>query len=224
MSQALGGLGIRTAHLGKIFGHSGVEHHDSQRLARMLHQIQNEDYRLDVLEECQGLADYPACCMQVIERLDEQYPGSLFINVQRQDLARWLQSVELQFVGLDLIAEASPAGSPERQLMKIMHSFRQMTFGNSQFQATQYRQAYQLYQQQVQAYFSLRSSDWLNFEDVSQLASDGFKRLGKFLNLALNKEAEFPSSNLHSQIPKQAFMTALRSGTTQSQTGLIAQE
>ncbi len=84
MSQAVGMLGIPTAHLGKIYGEPGSGHSDPKRLERMLQQIEAGDFQLEVLDQCRGLADYPACCLSVIQRLDQQYPAVYLSNVGRQ--------------------------------------------------------------------------------------------------------------------------------------------
>ncbi len=220
MSEALGMLGIRTAHLGHIYGEASGDHFDIERLSRIYEQIAAGDYDLDVLRECRGLADYPVCCMQVIERLDVQYPDSLFINVRRdQSLTRWLQSVERQFVGLELAklgTNPTPAG---RQFMEVMLKFREMTFGSSRFDATLYRTAYLQYQQQVERHFASRPEVLLEFHDLKELAKHGFSRLAEFLQLPA-PAAEFPCSNVHSRLPQQTFMQALRDGRIQSQTGI----
>jgi hypothetical protein len=221
MSQALGSLGIATAHLGKIYGEPGSEHHHPQRLARILQQIDSNDFQLDILNQCRGLADYPACCSSVIQRLDQQYPGSLFVNVQRQhSIDRWLQSVESQFVGLEILKAGSTATDEERNYFQVMQRFRKMTFGCETFDAVLYTTAYGEFQSQMTAYFRGRD-DLLVFEDVSQLAKDGFQRLGNFLRIETVPEQIFPCNNEHSQLPEQAFFEALRSGRIVSQTGLV---
>jgi hypothetical protein len=220
MSQALGVLGIPIAHLGKIDGEPGSEHSDPERLAGMLLQIESNDFQFDILEHCRGLADYPACCSSVIPRLDQQYPGSLFVNVQRRDsIQRWLQSVESQFVGLELLKTGRQSTEAERQHLEVMRRFRVMTFGDDRFDATKYAGAYTDFQSLISSYFQGRG-ELLQFEDVSQLATDGFKRLCHFLRIDSVPEQPFPCSNAHSQLPKQAFFEALRSGKVVSQTGL----
>ena len=220
VSEALGILGIRTAHLGRIYGEQTGEHNDPVRLARMLEQLQQGDYQLDLLNECDGLADYPACCRDVIEGLDREYSDSLFINVRRDgDLQRWLQSVERQFVGLRMVKAAVQASVEEKQFMQVMLRFREMTFGQAEFDAEFYLRAYHDYQAHIDDYFRGRSDDLLTIEDISQLEVEGFQQVCRFLDCAVPDES-FPRSNQHSEKPYNAFMRALEEGTIVSQTGI----
>ena len=187
VAQALGILGLRIAHLGRIYGDSSSlenqpeRHFELSRLVRMRQQIESGDYHLDVLRECQGLADYPACCPKVISQLDREFPGSLFINVRRNaSIDRWLQSVEIQFVGTEILAAQSSTASAQQQLMPVIRCFRNWTFGSESFSAEQYRHAYHYFQAWVTDYFGNRGH-LLDFADVSQLANVGFSRLCDFL-------------------------------------------
>ncbi|GAB5402674.1 MAG: hypothetical protein Aurels2KO_09050 [Aureliella sp.] len=220
MSDALGVLGIKTAHLGRIYGEEGVGHNNPQRLNRMYQQLSAGESRLDILQQCDGLADYPVCCIDVVERLDKAYPGSLFVNVRRDnDLLRWLQSVERQFVGLQLLKQGASANSEDQAFMKVMLAFREMTFQTSRFDAALYEEAYHRYQAEVGGYFAERSDDLLSLE-LSQLGDDGFKMLAEFLQCGNVPNAPFPCSNEHSIRPREAFQSALRSGKITSQTGI----
>jgi hypothetical protein len=223
LCDALGLLGIPTAHLGRIYGEASGEHHHPQRLTRIYQQIGNGDYDLDILKHCRGLADYPACCATVYPQLDRQFPGSLFINVRRDgDLPSWLQSVERQFVGLQLIKQSRGATPAERQFMQVMLSLRKMTFGQSEFDPDVYRRAYHVYQRQVEQTFSARPGDLLQFEDVAELETVGFKRLCDFLDCTA-LEQPFPNCNTHSLRPQNAFMQALAEGQIQSLTGITVE-
>ncbi|GIW97965.1 MAG: hypothetical protein KatS3mg111_1298 [Pirellulaceae bacterium] len=225
MWQALGMLGVPTAHLGKLFGEASVDHHHAARLIDMYRRIERGDYRLPLLEHCRGLADYPACSWQVLEKLDREYPGSLFINVRRDDsVQRWLQSVERQFVGLQLIKEGHAASPEDRAFMQAMRGFRRLTFGDAEFDAERYRQAYLEYQQRVDAYFSQRASDLLTFQSTEMLDECGYRRLAEFLNCPAPDDATFPRCNAHSILPSRAFLHALESGLVRSQTGIRPQE
>lgn len=225
MSQAVGMLGIPTAHLGKIYGEPGSGHSHPQRLERMLQQIEAGDYQLEVLDQCRGLADYPACCLSVIQRLDQQYPGSLFINVARQNsIQRWLQSVESQFVGLELLNADREARPEEKRFLEVMLRFRVMTFGAQNFDARVYAKAYDQYQQAIQDSFS-GSDNLLNIADASDLANNGMQRLCQFLEITGTSHYSsltFPYSNEHSSKPRAAFLNALRQGRVISQTGITS--
>lgn len=219
MCDALGLLGIRTAHLGRIYGEDTRSHHDPVRLKRMYDQIRVGDYQLDILEHCDGLADYPACILSVIEQLDQRFPESLFINVRRDsDLTRWLQSVERQFVGLQLLRRTTREPS-DAGFMETMLAFRKLTFGCIDFECEAYRQAYLDYQTALNGFFGNRASDLLTFGDIADLETEGFDRLCTFLD-APHPQRPFPRSNLHSQRPSQVFMQALEAGLVQSQTGI----
>jgi hypothetical protein len=220
MCDALGLLGVPTAHLGKIYGEQTSEHNNPQRLMRMYEQISAGDYQLDVLRDCRGLADYPACCSEVFPRLDQQYPGSLFINVRRDgDTERWLQSVERQFVGLQLVKQGRQATEEEQRFMKVMLAFREMTFGQSKFDADAYLRAYQKFQAKVGEYFAQRRECLLDIAEIGELQTNGFQRLAEFLQCeALDRP--FPNSNQHSVNPQFAFMQALVEGRITSQTGI----
>lgn len=186
----------------------------------MRQQIEAQDYQLDILEECRGLADYPVCCPKVICQLEQQYPGSLFVNVRRDDsLDRWLQSVEIQFVGTDLMAAESCASPIQQQFIEVMRCFRKWTFGSETFCARQYRQAYIDYQSWMQNHFS-RKNQLLEFTDLEQLAIHGFPRLCEFLEIEAVPTIDFPRSNSHSLLPMRAFFKALSNGQISSQTGL----
>ncbi len=220
ISQALGHLGIRVAHLGKIYGEPGSDHHHTGRLQQMLAQIQTGDFHFDLLDHCDGLADYPACCLNVVEQLIQAYPDSLFVNVQRQrSITQWLQSVESQFVGLELLQQVQETTPEHQQFVEVMKQFREMTFGSRSFEAEIYRQAYLDYQQQIDRLFH-KSEQLLNIEDVSQLAELGFPRLCKFLEIEPVPTTSFPRSNDHSSRPRQAFIDGLRAGRVVSQTGV----
>ena len=220
MHEALGLMGIPTAHLGKIYGEPGQVHYHAGRLAEMLRLIKQENYRWSLLEECRGLVDYPACCLTVLKFLDVAYPGSLFINVQRErSLSRWLQSVESQFVGLDLLGEDRSGDLQQANHVMVMRSFRELTFGTADFQADIYERAYRDFQNAVDVYFKNRD-DYLTFNDVGDLAQDGFPRLAEFLQIDPPPNVAFPRSNAHSQLPESVFQQALRSGRIVSQTGL----
>ncbi len=220
MSDALGVLGVKTAHLGRIYGEEGAEHNNPARLSRMYQQLVAGDSQLDILQLCDGLADYPVCCLDVVERMDKAYPGSLFINVRRDDdIRRWLQSVERQFVGLQLLKEDADATPEEQAFMKVMLAFREMTFQSSRFDAAAYESAYHSYQSAVNKYFANRSGDLLSLE-LSQLGETGFELLGDFLQCDNVPNEPFPCSNEHSIRPKEAFQDALRTGKIISQTGI----
>lgn len=224
MSDALGMLGIRTAHLGRIYGEDSVEHNNPARLTRMHEQISAGDFDLDILRHCDGLADYPVCSFHVLTHLDTQYPGSLFINVRRDhELDRWLQSVERQFVGLQLIKQGQTATDEEKNFMKVMLAFREMTFGASKFELGAYRNAYLAYQDSVDSHFAQRADCLLQVE-ITELEMVGFELLGKFLDCAdlAAEQTGFPNSNSHSNRPYDAFMLALEEGRIESQTGITS--
>ena len=220
MCDALGILGIRTAHLGRIYGEDTLEHHNPLRLRRMHEQIVAGDYDFDILQDCDGLADYPACCFEVLQRLDQTHPGSLFINVRRDsNINRWLQSVERQFVGLQLAKAGKQADSEDMAFMKVMLSFREMTFGQSKFEASIYRQAYDDFQKGTLEYFAGRESQLLEIPDITELESTGFAQICEFLQCDVPTTA-FPRSNQHSELPSRVFMKALAAGEVESQTGI----
>lgn len=224
LSDALGMLGIATAHLGRIYGEAIEAHHHSQRLTRIFSQLSGGDYDLDILRECRGLADYPACCPRVLSQLDRQYPGSLFINVRRDgDLQNWLQSVEGQFVGLQLLKQGAAATDDERSFMQAMLAFREMTFGQSEFDPDVYLAAYRAYQRRVTEMFASRTADLLQFDDVRELATSGFERLCDFLDCP-HPAQPFPNCNAHSLAPRSAFMQALAEGKVRSQTGILPRD
>lgn len=220
MCDAVGMLGIRTAHLGRIYGEATKEHNNPARLRRMHQQIEAGDYQFDILEECSGLADYPVCSFEVFKKLDSAWPGSLFINVRRDnDRTRWLQSVERQFVGLQMVKAGKSSTQEEQQFMRVMLSFREMTFGQAEFDPEVYSDAYQNYQQNIEQYFADRPADLLNFSDISELEDTGFKQLSDFLGCDPVSDP-FPRSNDHSALPYRAFMEALEEGQISSLTGI----
>ncbi len=224
MSQALGRLGIPTAHLGQIYGNAAtasLPHHDTQRLVRLYAQVREGDLNLEVLAECRGLADYPACCLPVLVKLREHYPHSLFINVRRdRSQERWLQSVEQQFVGLELIGSVQRATTEQQILVDVLRFFRKLTFGQADFIAADYLAAYHDYQAAVG---SLQATDcpdnWLQFEDAADLEPFGFDRLCDFLQVSCPREP-FPRCDEHSRLPEEAFRCGIRAGTVVSQTGI----
>ena len=219
LCDALGLLGIPTAHLGRIYGEQTQEHNNPARLKRMYEQITKGDFKLDILEQCMGLADYPVCCTEVFSQLDQAYPGSLFINLRRdQDVGRWLQSVERQFVGLQMVKAGKTSTEEEQEFMKVMLYFRELTFGQAKFDATAYEHTYQHYQARLSDYFAGRA-DFLNISDIADLESTGFEQLCNFLECEKPDQA-FPRSNDHSDLPYKAFMQALEDGRIESQTGI----
>ena len=221
LCDALGILGVPTAHLGRIYGEATDAHHHPQRLTRIYNQLASGDYDLDILRQCLGMADYPACCPSVFSQLDRHYPGSLFINVRRdKDLQSWLQSVERQFIGLQLVKQGAKATDEERDFMQVMLALRTMTFGQSRFDPEVYRAAYHAHQQQVTEMFASRTGDLLQFKDVAELTTSGFDRLCEFLDCP-HPEQPFPNCNAHSLPPQMAFMQALADGKIISQTGIL---
>jgi hypothetical protein len=220
MFDALGVIGVPISHLGRIYGEASTEHNNPKRLTRIFDQISSDDYDLDILRECRGLADYPACCLRVFRAFDQQYPSSLFINVRRdKDLSRWIQSVERQFVGLQLVKQGKTATEEEQNFMKVMLALREMTFGQSKFDAQAYLRAYDEYQAAILDYFQGRDECLLNIEDIRELEHCGFKMLGDFLQCPVIDQP-FPNNNDHSIRPHQAFMSAIEEGRIQSQTGI----
>lgn len=212
ITAALQELGIRIAHLGRIDGDFETSHHDSARLIRLHDQITAGDMRLDILTECDGIADYPACITSVYQKLDTSYPGSLFINVRRDaDKLAWLRSVERQFVGLRLIKEAPDSPPQEQAFMQAMTDFRRMTFGQTEFDAEVFLRAYDRHQEDVQNYFSGRDGSLLNVAEISDLHQQGFELLGDFLECEV-KTGPFPTRNEHSRAPEEAFLNALERG------------
>lgn len=221
MCDGLGALGITTAHLGKIYGEQTPEHHDAPRLIRMHQQITAGDFDLDILKECRGLADYPACIPEVITALDRQYPGSLFINIRRDDnLQAWLQSAERQFIGLRIIKTNSTASEEDRTFADAMADFRRMTFGQTAFDPDAFLHAYHRHQAFVRDYFADRPHDLLDVPDIRLLRERGFELLCDFLDHTPQRIL-FPCKNEHSSAPQQAFMNALRDGMIKSQTGIV---
>ncbi|MFO0942914.1 MAG: sulfotransferase [Pirellulales bacterium] len=219
--QALGLLGLRIAHLGKIHGELGDEHHHPARLQQMMNQIRAGAFRFELLELCDGLADYPACCFSVVEQLILAYPNSLFINVQRKNsVAQWLQSVESQFVGLELLQESAEKCPEHQQFVEVMMQFRELTFGSQRFDAGLYERAYFNYQDSIGRLFG-DSDRLLTFNDLTQLSHEGFSKLCRFLEVENTGLGEFPCSNAHSSRPRQAFLDALREGKIRSQTGIV---
>lgn len=225
MCDALGLLGIATAHLGRIYGEATSAkhhaHHHPQRLTGVFGQLSGGDYDLDILRECRGMADYPACCPSVFPQLDRQYPGSLFINIRRDgDLQSWLQSVETQFVGLQLLKQGVAATDEERSFMQVMLAFRELTFGQREFDPDVYLAAYHAYQRRVSEMFASRTADLLQFDDVEELATGGFERLCSFLDCP-HPQRPFPNCNDHSMAPRSAFTQALAAGQIRSRTGIL---
>jgi len=224
MSDALGELGIAIAHLGKIHGEASDGHHDNARLIRMHQQISAGEFDLEILSECDGLADYPACIPAVIEQLDRRYPGSLFINIRRDnEINQWLQSVERQFVGLRLIKTGMTSTEEDHKFADAMADFRRLTFGQTAFEPEVFRDAYWTFQNFVDDYFQDRDADLLTIPEMGLLQTEGYGRLCRFLNCRLI-EKPFPCSNQHSLPPKQAFLRALRSGEIESKSGIVADE
>lgn len=220
MCDGLGELGIRIAHLGKIYGEQSDRHYDAQRLIEMHQQLCKGDFQLQILNECDGLADYPACIAEVYEALDHSHPGSLFINVRRDaDPRAWLQSAERQFVGLQLLSAGCDATPQQRAFMQAMIDFRRMTFGTSHFDAAAFQRAYDRHQQQIQRYFAGRRGVLLDIPDVNLLRKHGFDLLCDFL-VCPKPSSPFPQRIGHSEAPTQAFLAALRRGEVASQTGI----
>ena len=227
VARAVGMLGIPIAHLGRIFSESNARsetaepHFELSTLRHLHHQILNGDFHLDLLLECRGLADYPACCPNVLSNLDREFPGSLFINVRRDtSVDHWLQSVEIQFVGSELLAAKSGHDSDFLQLMELLRCFRLWTFGNESFDAQQYRMAYDHYQAWVTEYFCDRDQ-LLSISHTELLEAQGFTQICDFFQIESVPQLAFPRSNQHSHAPRRAFFDALRRGAIQSTTGIV---
>ena len=225
MCKALKRCGLRIAHLGKVMedpanGPLAEKHFDIDELEKLLAEIKQGCYRFSLLERCEGLADYPACTFQILEHLAHEYPESLYINVRRDhSLAKWMQSIERQFVGRELLSRGD--SDPVRQrLNHALREFRQMTFGQSNFDALRYEQAYRTYQAKLSAFFGEKNESLLQFSDTTELQQFGYARLCKFIQIPQICE-EFPRSNSHSNPTATAFMSALSRGEIVSQTGIL---
>ncbi len=210
--SALGKLGIPTAHLGLIYGESSTNHYHRPRFLKMAEQAMRGDYQFEILEKCRGLVDYPACCPTVLRQLDTLFPNSIYINVRRDyAIDAWLRSVERQFVGLQLLHQQMSSSSEEREFMRCMMYFRAMTFGQSQYNESVFRAAYQRYQEDIDAFTSARPNDCLSIEDLTLLADTGYERLCAFLECETTEDA-FPYDNAHSLKPAMAFEQAVTAG------------
>ena len=145
------------------------------------------------------------------------------VKLTRQhSIQRWLQSVESQFVGLELLNAGREALPEEKRFVEVMRRFRVMTFGAENFDARVYAKAYDQYQQAIQDHFA-GSDNLLNISDASELATSGMPRLCQFLKITGSSEicnVAFPYSNEHSSKPRAAFLSALRQGKIISQTGI----
>ncbi len=214
--DALRLLGIRLAHLGRIDRESNEEHHDTSRLVQMHRQIVAGDLRLKILDECDGLADYPACITPVYQALDELYPGSLFINIRRDSNPEaWLRSAQRQFIGLRLLKSKPASSDQDQDFVDVMNDFREMTFGSREFDAEMFLRAYNTYQHDVESYFANKPGSLLDIPDIGQLNDRGFDLLCDFLNCR-RPDASFPYNNHHSIAPEQAYRSALADGVITS--------
>ncbi len=210
--DALRMLGLRLAHLGRIDRQSDEEHHDTARLVRMHQQIESSDFAFDILDHCDGLADYPACITEVYQKLDQQYPGSLFINVRRDlDPQAWLRSARRQFIGLRLLKSMPNSSDRDQDFVNVMNIFREMTFGSREFHHETYLRAYETHQQNVSRYFANRPESILDIPDISILNDQGFDLLCEFLDCEKPK-LPFPYNNRHSIAPEEAYRSALERG------------
>ncbi|MGE0754738.1 MAG: sulfotransferase family protein [Alphaproteobacteria bacterium] len=212
MQNALHQLGFNTAHLGHIIGsHIGSSgHSDPARLKQMYEQIKQGDYKLDILNECDGLGDYPICAPQVFKEIAKQYPDAKFIHVKRRDVSKWLQSVEVQFVGSQF-ANFFKGTQSDEEFTALMQNFREMTFGQKEFDPTAYTQAMHRHYDQVKEVFADQPDRLLEFDDISEFNAEGFSRLAKFLGKP-DPQREFPLNNTHSSNPQKAFIRAVEQG------------
>lgn len=236
VSQALAQLGLPIVHLGKRYVADKVpppnaattslatvestkssetddsqRHYDPLAFIDLFRQLADDDYDLRCLQKARGIADYPACCPQRLKRLDQQYPGSLFIHVARhRNVEAWLQSIEKHFIGLDLLDQAI-RDPVHREFRAAMQHFRYETFGSVVFDTKLYRNAYDSYHVQINRWSADAPQRWLVFDDIGDLASQGIPRLVEFLQLPREPWHEawsFPHSDAHSGAAKAAFHAA----------------
>lgn len=214
--DALRLLGIRLAHLGRVDRQSDEEHHDTSRLVQMHRQIVQGDLKLKILDECDGLADYPACITPVYQALDKLYPGSLFINIRRDSNPdAWLRSAQRQFIGLRLLKSSPTSSDQDQDFVNVMNDFREMTFGSREFDAKVFLNAYRTYQDGVETYFADKPGSLLDIPDIGLLNDHGFELLCDFLDCPKPATA-FPYNNRHSIAPEQAYRSALANGVITS--------
>lgn len=236
MCHALALFGVPMSHLGRSYrwqadpGSLAGEHHEPRAFLALHEQLTAGDYGLHCLNDCRGLADYPACCLKHLRKLDAQYPGSLFVHVARDaNVAGWLQSTERQLVGLDLL-DANEPDPLRRQFMQVMRQYRNETFGSPVFDAAIYEQAYFDYQREIASWSQTEPERWLLFHDVSELRVSGLSRLARFLEYELPEDqlldsewpngGSFPHVEEHGSAAAAAFYRGLRSGQIRSQTGI----
>jgi hypothetical protein len=227
--HALAHMGIPLSHLGKTYQPTdealkwSSSHHDPQRFIELYQRLERGDYEPTCLQDSRGMADYPACCPTRLERFAQRFPNSLFLHVARDaDVHKWLQSTERQLVGLDLL-DAEQTDPTGRRFMQVMRSFRRETFGTSSFDAKLFERAYTEHQRWIQGLASSAPEQWLVFSDISELVSEGFRKLATFLDVPA-PNLPFPHAEEHSRRASRAFYAALRKGIISSQTGINASE
>lgn len=142
---------------------------------RTIRQLLHGDYKLKILDECDGLVDGIA---SFYRHFDELYPGSRFILTIR-DRDSWLRSVQNWWRAYRNIRMDDPR-----------FFYRLATYGTIDFNPSRFRYVYERHVLEVEDYF--RGASNLLVMDIA--GGDGWDKLCPFLGQPV-VNAPFPHSN-----------------------------
>lgn len=164
LNQALNQLGIPCLHYPKIMPQVAAYLQTKNKNCVMLDEI---------FEQYRALSDISI--NPVIEALDQNYPGSVFIILYRNK-EEWLESGERHYKKRD-IELAKPGKEKNREIMLF---FRKLNFGCEHFDKEMFSKAYDNFYSRLDKYFVGRE-DFMKMNIINN--KHGWTELCNFLGL-----------------------------------------
>ena len=171
-----------TTTLGHALNILGVPTIDYPTDLRTLEQLEQGDYKLDILKSYKAVTDMPVGLFY--PQLDKLYPGSRFILTVR-DKPSWLKSVR------DHWPFVMEWGRHEEVFRRFTYYAFTAVYGSPHFNEYRYSYVYDNYQEGIRTYFSSRPDDLL-IMDISE--GEGWEKLFMFLGIPV-QEKPFPYLN-----------------------------
>lgn len=179
---ALGLNKTGTTTLGHALNMLGIPTIDYPTDSRTLEQLEQGDYKLDILKVYKAVTDMPVGLFY--PQLDRLYPGSRFILTVR-DKSSWLKSVGNHW---PFVMEW---GRHEEAFRRFTYYAFTAVYGSPHYNEDRYSYVYDTHEEGIRRYFSGRPDDILII-DIS--AGEGWEKLCPFLGIPIPEEP-FPHLN-----------------------------
>ena len=162
-----------TTTLGQALTMLGVPTIDYPTDSRTLEQLEQGDYKLDILKCYKAVTDMPVGFFY--PQLDKLYPGSRFILTVR-DKPSWLRSVR------DHWPFVMDWARHEEEFRRFTYYAFTAVYGSPHYNEDRYSYVYDSHEQGIRTYFSGRPDDLL-IMNIS--AGDGWEKLCPFLGIPI---------------------------------------